>query len=545
MRLASIDIPGQGAFDYSDYQWTRPQLTTLPGYAGLTGIKIEKTYDALQRTMSINTLVSGVDNQLMYRNYKYSPVGNIIEKETEHGLYTYTYDALSRLTYADNPEALPGVVEPAPEELLMDEEFTYDALGNRITDNVIGEVNLEYNLNNELINLGGTVLLSYDLNGNMTDNSWPNIEQRYVYDESNRLKRINNYDQDPEENLVANYYYDPFGRRLWKEVNGVRTYFLYANEGLIAEFDADGNETRSYGYMPGSTWTTNPLYQKHNGTYYWYLNDHLGTPQKMIKTDGEVVWSARYDSFGNTIIDIETVENNLRFSGQYYDSESGLHYNWNRYYDPFLGRYLQADPLGLDAGMNYFVYCNGNPGNYIDPMGLEPNEGEDGYYDDSGYGSYGEEDTGQRYESGGYSDRDYDYGNNGGSGGSGGSGGDNDDGGGVVVPEPKPDPPKPAPLSFYNAVVHDFGRIIVEQAATLANEAARQTGKLTTKQALGVNIGTAILGALLDPRPVGEPNWRPSYEILREQEIEETVKHLKEWNRRLEDINNNWELPPE
>ncbi|MDY0091336.1 MAG: hypothetical protein RBT80_01390 [Candidatus Vecturithrix sp.] len=50
--------------------------------------------------------------------------------------------------------------------------------------------------------------------------------------------------------VIAEYGYDPFGRRLWKEVNGTRTYFLYADEGLIAEYDANGNELRSYGYQP-------------------------------------------------------------------------------------------------------------------------------------------------------------------------------------------------------------------------------------------------------------------------------------------------------
>jgi RHS repeat-associated protein len=60
---------------------------------------------------------------------------------------------------------------------------------------------------------------------------------------------------------------------------------------------------------------------------------------------------------------------NLRFAGQYYDSETDLHYNYHRYYDPKLGRYLRADPLGLDAGVNLFAYVHGNPINSIDPDG--------------------------------------------------------------------------------------------------------------------------------------------------------------------------------
>ena len=58
--------------------------------------------------------------------------------------------------------------------------------------------------------------------------------------------------------LIAEYYCDPFGRRLWKEVGGNRTYFHYADEGLVGEYDGTGTEIKTYGYKPGSTWTTDP-----------------------------------------------------------------------------------------------------------------------------------------------------------------------------------------------------------------------------------------------------------------------------------------------
>ncbi len=65
-----------------------------------------------------------------------------------------------------------------------------------------------------------------------------------------------------------------------------------------------------------------------------------------------------------------TVENNLRFAGQYYDSETGLHYNYHRYYDPSIGRYLTADPIGLAGGINLYSYAQNNPVNFTDPLGL-------------------------------------------------------------------------------------------------------------------------------------------------------------------------------
>ena len=103
---------------------------------------------------------------------------------------------------------------------------------------------------------------------------------------------------------------------------------------------------------------------------YYYLNDHLGTPQKVIDQDGNVVWAADYKPFGEVNESVDVFYNRFRFPGQYYDSETGLHYNYHRYYDPVTGRYLTPDPIGLDEGFNIYVYALNNPVNWIDPYGL-------------------------------------------------------------------------------------------------------------------------------------------------------------------------------
>jgi RHS repeat-associated protein len=88
----------------------------------------------------------------------------------------------------------------------------------------------------------------------------------------------------------------------------------------------------------------------------------------LTAVNGAVVWSATYDSFGNAQINTEAITNNLRSPGQYFNAETGLHYNLNRYYDPIIGRYLRTDPQG--DGLNLYAYVFSNPVNLIDPLGL-------------------------------------------------------------------------------------------------------------------------------------------------------------------------------
>lgn len=189
----------------------------------------------------------------------------------------------------------------------------------------------------------------------------------YIYNVENRLISV----EDSTGSVIAEYYYDPLGRRLWKDVGGIRTYFLYSDEGLVGEYDSSGFEIKTYGYQPGSYWGTDPLFMKEGDNYYFYHNHHeyLGTPQKITAINGAVVWEAKYTSFGQAIIEpSSTVTNNLRFPGQYFDSETGLHYNRNRYYNPEIGRYLRADPF--NEGVNFYAYCANNPLIFIDPLGL-------------------------------------------------------------------------------------------------------------------------------------------------------------------------------
>ncbi|WP_404976057.1 RHS repeat-associated core domain-containing protein [Vibrio navarrensis] len=106
-----------------------------------------------------------------------------------------------------------------------------------------------------------------------------------------------------------------------------------------------------------------------DGQCYFYQCDHLGTPLRLVTSQGEIVWQAHYETWGTAHIEIEQVTNPLRFQGQYYDAETGLHYNLARYYDPRTGRFIQPDPIGLLGGLNHYQYTP-NPVMWVDPTGL-------------------------------------------------------------------------------------------------------------------------------------------------------------------------------
>jgi RHS repeat-associated protein len=110
---------------------------------------------------------------------------------------------------------------------------------------------------------------------------------------------------------------------------------------------------------------------------YFIDTDHLNTPRVITNQNNQVVWKwEQTDPFGNNLPDenpsgLGRFENNLRFPGQYFDKETGLHYNYFRDYDPQTGRYVQSDPIGLDGGVNTFGYVMGNPISLIDRLGLQ------------------------------------------------------------------------------------------------------------------------------------------------------------------------------
>ena len=122
--------------------------------------------------------------------------------------------------------------------------------------------------------------------------------------------------------------------------------------------------------------------QPSTGGLFYIHPDHLGTPRAITKpADNALVWRwENAEPFGNSIPNenpsgLGSFVYNLRFPGQYFDMETGLHYNYFRDYDPAIGRYVQSDPAGLIGGLNTYGYVGARPLALIDPWGLAPGGG--------------------------------------------------------------------------------------------------------------------------------------------------------------------------
>jgi RHS repeat-associated protein len=329
---------------------------TYPG-----GRVVTTSPNGIRRPTSISTVVNGLPASLAYA-FTYDNVADRRSMTLGNGIgETSDFDAVHRPT-AIAWGGLAGL------------SLGYDNVGNvaSLADNTSSAVPSLFwwttydHVGNRLDNVTDTALRHYlyDENGNTTDDGL----RTFIYEQGQRLLQV----RQGATVLVENEY-DGKGRRVIKRANNGATVTVFhydLSDRLIAETDPSGTLKVEYVYLEGR-----PLAQiRHTGSSeaaYYYHDDHLGTPKMMTNGTGTVVWRVETDPFGNEIgTPVKTVENNLRFPGQYRDEETGLHQNYFRDYDPKTGRYVQADPIGLRGGMNLYPYAENSPVNKIDPLGL-------------------------------------------------------------------------------------------------------------------------------------------------------------------------------
>lgn len=269
---------------------------------------------------------------------------------------SYIYDKLGRLTDYNAP-ALAAV-----------HGYGYDGLGNRETKTVNGVATTSIvNANSNRLDSVGTKTYRHDGSGNLTYNG----AQTFTYDAKGRLsgtsKGANTY----------RYGINALGQRVSKAStalsSGGRVYTYDEAGHLMGEYDTTGTRIQEHVWLGDKPVA---VISGATGVLLHVLSDHLDTPRQLVSGSLQLRWAwDNADPFGNSAPNqspqgFAAFGYNLRFPGQYYDSESGLHYNVNRDYDPKLGRYYGSDPIGLAGGLNTYGYVGANPVGAVDPSGL-------------------------------------------------------------------------------------------------------------------------------------------------------------------------------
>ena len=169
---------------------------------------------------------------------------------------------------------------------------------------------------------------------------------------------------------VAQYKYDANNQRASKTVAGQTTLYIYDNDGrLLSEANANtGAVTREYVWLGNK-----PVAYLFGDKGYYVHTDNTDTPQVLTDSQQKVVWTTQTYPFGKQQYS-GSIAFNLRYPGQYFDEETGLHYNGHRYYDPNTGRYITSDPIGLAGGINTYAYVGNDPLGSIDPQGLNADD---------------------------------------------------------------------------------------------------------------------------------------------------------------------------
>nr|WP_107644953.1 DUF6531 domain-containing protein [Streptomyces sp. Ru87] len=346
-------------------------------------LTLAHTFDPSGRltSQSLVTRASVTDSETLRRRaYSYRPDGYLATVTDEHsGTRTFNLDAMGRVT--------------AVHATGWTERYAYDEAGNQTeadwpANHAAAESTGTRSYTGTRITRAGTTRYEHDTQGRVVLRQKTRLSRkpdtwRYHWDAEDRLTEVVTPD-----GTHWHYLYDPLGRRIAKQ--------RLTGTGEVAEqvhFTWDGTTlAEQTTTTPGDrnqitlTWDHNglqPLTQTERLTnatsqheidrrFFAIVTDLVGTPTELVDETGSIAWHTRTTLWGTTTwATNSTAHTPLRFPGQYWDAETGLHYNFHRYYEPLSGRYISSDPLGLAPSPNPVAYVH-NPQTWYDPFGLSP-----------------------------------------------------------------------------------------------------------------------------------------------------------------------------
>lgn len=330
---------GRGAFQ--EISIDRPNRSILRRFSN--GVE-EQILHNIFGEMRSQLVRSRGGRALVTREYSYDRGGLLNEvRDSWRGATRYGYDAAARLVSVDSNG--------------RSDEFEYDRNDNIVRSGSLGP--FAYSRGNRIVR-AGPIQFTHDDNGNVQSIFDERGATKLSYDALGRVVRC-----VASDGTVTDYAYDAFGRRISKTTGDQVVRYRWHDYALMLECTKGG--VVEHLIMPGNSL---PFMMWRDQNVYHYITDHLGTVQEVLGPTGEVYWQGRLSAWGQLMeTSTERVENNIRFPGQYWDSESGLHYNLNRHYDPRCGRYVSPDPIGVGAGLNLYRYCT-NPVTQSDALGL-------------------------------------------------------------------------------------------------------------------------------------------------------------------------------
>jgi RHS repeat-associated protein len=278
--------------------------------------------------------------KLLDLNYTYDGVGNVKSIDSEN----FTYNWLNQLSSAVGPW---GTLN-----------YTYDGVGNMLTMKQ-GNTTTTYSYGSyNRLSSAGSANFSYDANGNTIKELNGSTTWKYYYDYENRLTSVTK-----NAATVQNNTYNGDGKRVSQTVSNSTVVYVYNGLNVIYEKNLTSGQVTDLYYGAGEQ-----LGESVSSSSYYFLSDELRSTRAVVNSSGSIVFSSDYKPFGLSLNPSGT--ESFLFTGQIYDSSTGLYYYNARFYNPSIQRFMTEDSSQGSAIQDRYVIVNDNPETLYDPTGL-------------------------------------------------------------------------------------------------------------------------------------------------------------------------------